>query len=100
MTPSRVVSAADVPGLSRTLLPTMAMRGIKAIHIGANAAVLPPAFPQVFRWTVPGKEDSAQDDFLVMLYGGKFAISFLFLTPFSLFHGLSFPVLGGVMVVM
>uniref|UniRef100_A0A6B2KYT1 Glycoside hydrolase family 38 N-terminal domain-containing protein n=1 Tax=Arcella intermedia TaxID=1963864 RepID=A0A6B2KYT1_9EUKA len=55
----------DVPGISRSALPALARQGVKAIHIGVNAACLPPALPSVFRWRYNG------DELLTLLYGGR-----------------------------
>eukprot|EP01125_Pyxidicula_operculata_P012339 TRINITY_DN404_c0_g1_i1.p1 TRINITY_DN404_c0_g1~~TRINITY_DN404_c0_g1_i1.p1 ORF type:complete len:756 (+),score=195.29 TRINITY_DN404_c0_g1_i1:7-2274(+) len=54
----------DVLGVSRSILPILAKQGVNAIHIGANAACLPAALPQIFKWRYQTSE------ILTMFYNG------------------------------
>ncbi|XP_065194900.1 uncharacterized protein LOC135826196 [Sycon ciliatum] len=40
----------DVPGMSRSVVPYLASRGVQALHIGYNGACMFPSIPSVFRW--------------------------------------------------
>ena len=48
--------SADVAGFSRGVVPPLAKRGIKFLHIGWNAACLMPAVPALTRWQAGGAE--------------------------------------------
>jgi len=41
----------DVPGMSKSMIPLLAQKGIQVVHIGYNPAVLMPPFPgAAFLW--------------------------------------------------
>ena len=48
--------SADVAGFSRAVVPPLAKRGIRFLHIGWNAACTMPALPSIFRWRVGDDE--------------------------------------------
>ena len=47
---SSLGKSADVAGVSRAVVPIMADAGLKALHIGFNAACVTPDVPSVLRW--------------------------------------------------
>lgn len=64
----------DVPGHTRGLVPYLARRGIKLLHIGVNGASALPEVPPCFRWR------SGSDEVVVIYsgdYGGEFRCDFL-----------------------
>lgn len=46
----------DVPGHTRAILPLLREVGVDFLHIGVNAASMPPDVPALFRWQAPGGE--------------------------------------------
>lgn len=69
------MSQRDVPGLTRSLVPIMAGRGVRAVTVGVNAASMPPAVPTAFRW-----RDAATGAWVVGMwhphgYGGERGVS-------------------------
>ena len=46
----QTLSQRDVPGLTRSLIPILKSRNVKAISIGANAGSTPPELPPCFLW--------------------------------------------------
>jgi len=55
----RTVSAknTDVPGHTRAIVPLLQEAGVEFLHIGVNAASMPPDVPALFRWQSPGGEN-------------------------------------------
>lgn len=43
----------DVPGHTRSIVPSLEAAGIKFLHIGVNPASSPPKVPQFFKWQAP-----------------------------------------------
>jgi hypothetical protein len=73
----------DVPGHTRGIVPLMAERGLRFLHIGVNSASRAPGVPGLFRW----REPESGAEIVVMYnkdgYGGA--------TPFEGFdHALGF----------
>jgi hypothetical protein len=52
-TPAHFVKATDVPGHTRGVVPILAAKGVKAMHLGINPASAKPALPLFFRWVHP-----------------------------------------------
>jgi hypothetical protein len=55
----RTTSAAkmtDVPGHTKAMVPLLAERGVRLLHIGVNPASTVPAVPPVFLWRCDGAE--------------------------------------------
>jgi len=54
----RTISAknTDVPGHTRAIVPLLREAGVEFLHIGVNAASMPPDVPELFRWQAPGGE--------------------------------------------
>jgi hypothetical protein len=52
---TRTIAAkmSDVPGHTRGIVPLMAERGIRFLHVGVNAASRAPDVPELFRWREP-----------------------------------------------
>ena len=48
--PTTTMSQRDVPGTTRSIIPTLVANGIKAITVGVNGGSMPPAVPSVFVW--------------------------------------------------
>lgn len=46
MTPAATISQRDVPGITRSAIPTMAAQGIKAVNVGVNHGSAPPGVPK------------------------------------------------------
>ncbi|CAL1525888.1 unnamed protein product [Lymnaea stagnalis] len=44
------MSQRDVPGITKAVIPTLLMYGIKAISVGVNPGTAPPDVPPVFVW--------------------------------------------------
>ncbi len=55
----------DVPGHTVGMVPLMAARGIKLLHVGVNPATPLPPIPPVFKW----KRDNAE---LTVIYQGNY----------------------------
>ncbi|HOX32722.1 MAG TPA: DUF5054 domain-containing protein [Spirochaetales bacterium] len=45
---------SDVPGHTVGLLPLLAARGIRYLHVGVNGGSRVPELPRLFRWRAPG----------------------------------------------
>lgn len=45
-----VLSQRDVPGMTRSVIPTLAANGVRAITVGVNGASTPPSVPRAFMW--------------------------------------------------
>ena len=41
------------PGVSRSIVPLLAAKGVKSLHLGYNAQCITPALPSVLRWQHP-----------------------------------------------
>ncbi|MFZ4600403.1 MAG: DUF5054 domain-containing protein, partial [Terrimicrobiaceae bacterium] len=52
-TPAHFVKATDVPGHTRGIVPILAEKGVKAMHLGINPASAKPDLPIFFRWVHP-----------------------------------------------
>jgi len=54
----RTISAknTDVPGHTRAIVPLLREAGVDFLHIGVNAASMPPDVPELFRWRTPEGE--------------------------------------------
>ena len=50
--PTRVLSQRDVPGMTQTVIPILARKGVTGVTVGVNNMTPPPAvhIPPVFRW--------------------------------------------------
>ncbi|XP_062498804.1 uncharacterized protein LOC134176140 [Corticium candelabrum] len=48
--PTTTMSQRDVPGMTRSIIPTLVANGVKAITVGVNGGSMPPAVPSVFVW--------------------------------------------------
>lgn len=55
----------DVPGHTAAILPHLAKRGIKLLHIGVNGASRMPNVPECFLWKFGGSE-------IVVIYSGDY----------------------------
>ncbi len=55
----------DVPGHTRALVPLLAEKGIRLLHIGVNGASALPKVPPCFLWQVDGAE-------VVVIYSGDY----------------------------
>lgn len=55
----------DVPGHTRALVPLLAQKGIKLLHIGVNGASAIPDVPECFLWRAYGTE-------IVVIYSGEY----------------------------
>ena len=49
--------------MTRSVIPLLARRGIRAISVGVNGASAPPAVPRVFLW-----KDNVSTEELITLY--------------------------------
>ena len=73
----------DVPGHTRSIVPLLAKNNIEFLHIGVNAASMPPDVPPLFRWRSPdGSEITVmyQADYgnTMIIPGTKKAVSLSF----------------------
>lgn len=59
----------DVPGHTKALVPLLADKGIKLLHIGVNGASAIPKVPECFLWRAYGKE-------IVVIYSGEYGGTF------------------------
>ena len=59
----------DVPGHTKALVPLLADKGIKLLHIGVNGASAIPKVPECFLWRAYGKE-------IVVIYSGEYGGAF------------------------
>jgi len=48
----------DVPGHTRAIVPLLREAGVDFLHIGVNAASMPPDVPELFRWQAAGGDES------------------------------------------
>lgn len=55
----------DVPGHTKALVPLLAEKGIKLLHIGVNGASAMPEVPECFLWKCEGSE-------IVVVYSGEY----------------------------
>ena len=55
----------DVPGHTKALIPLLAKRGIKLLHIGVNGASAMPKVPECFLW----KQGESE---IVVIYSGEY----------------------------
>ena len=58
----------DVPGHTRGIVPLLVEAGVQFLHIGVNAASMPPAVPDVFRWRDP----ASGAEIMVMYHKGSY----------------------------
>lgn len=59
----------DVPGHTKTIVPLLAKRGIKLLHIGVNGASAVPQVPECFLWKC-GKDE------IIVIYSGDYGGAF------------------------
>ena len=53
---TKVMSQRDVPGMTKSVIPILASRGITGVTVGVNNMSPPPALPKLFRWVNNGSE--------------------------------------------
>ncbi|MBR1812074.1 MAG: DUF5054 domain-containing protein [Clostridia bacterium] len=61
----------DVPGHTAALIPYLAARGVKLLHIGVNGASALPKVPACFLWQYGGSE-------IVVIYSGEYGGAYTF----------------------
>lgn len=49
------------------MVPLLARHGVHAVHLGINAACIPPAVPPVFRW----RDEASNTEILMLVYAGR-----------------------------
>lgn len=59
----------DVPGHTMAIVPLLARRGIKLLHIGVNGASAVPQVPECFLWKCNGSE-------IIVIYSGDYGGAF------------------------
>jgi hypothetical protein len=65
-----VMSQRDVPGMSRSVIPTLLSRGVTTISVGVNGGSTPPNVPSAFLWHDPPSNRSIHALYLNGGYGG------------------------------
>lgn len=50
LSPGMTMSQRDVPGTTRSIIPTLVNNGVQAVSVGVNPSSMPPAVPPVFTW--------------------------------------------------
>lgn len=60
----------DVPGHTLGLVPLLARRGVRYLHIGVNGGSRVPALPPLFRWRAPSGEE------ILVHYDGGYGSTF------------------------
>ncbi|XP_065831101.1 uncharacterized protein [Oscarella lobularis] len=48
--PKLTMSQRDVPGTTRSIIPTLVSNGVEALSVGVNPSSMPPAVPPIFKW--------------------------------------------------
>ena len=64
-----VLSQRDVPGMTRSIIPTLLSRGVTAVTVGVNGGSTPPNLPHAFRWRDPASNSSVRGMYLWGGYG-------------------------------
>ncbi|XP_050394995.1 uncharacterized protein LOC126812577 [Patella vulgata] len=52
----KTLSQRDVPGMTQSVIPSLAKYGIKGISVGVNPSTSPPGVPNPFLWQFQGEE--------------------------------------------
>jgi hypothetical protein len=66
-----VMSQRDVPGMTRSIIPLLASRGVHTISVGVNGGSTPPNVPTAFDWHDPVSNTSVRALYVNGGYGGE-----------------------------
>lgn len=69
--PTVTMSQRDVPGTTRSIIPTLVDNGVQAITVGVNTYSMPPAVPSAFVWHHPPTNQSVLGMWHPGGYGGQ-----------------------------
>lgn len=68
--PKATLSQRDVPGLTRSMIPLLVSKGVRAISVGVNGASMYPRVPSIFRWRDPLSKQELIANWHPRGYGG------------------------------
>jgi len=70
LSPKKVMSQRDVPGMTRSMIPLLKASGVDGISVGVNGGSSPPDVPKAFIWKDPVSGQQIRTFYLNGGYGG------------------------------